>query len=167
MAQAINVVAMRKQITTKLTALETSIDAYNTARDKYEADYKAAKEKYEKDLAVWNLKAAKALLGSAKDVENLSIDIRGGSAATIYLNGVDLSKLTPRPTFNVYGFKEDVQKKNGELYKAIPVYFDAYHRPISLDAVKSHFRKALEMLDVLPAGTVEIQVKDFNFLTKF
>ena len=167
MAQQINVVATRNQITAKLKTLEDSINAYNTARDKYDAEYKAAEEKYEKDLAVWNVKAAKALLSSAKDVQNLSIDIRGNSAATIFLNGVDLSNVPQRPEFSRYKFKEDMQKKNGELYAAIPKYFDTYNRPISVDAVVFHFKKALQMLELLPTGTVEIQVKDFNFLNKF
>jgi len=167
MAQAINVAATRKQITTKLATLENSIDAWEKARNKYEADLKAAEQKHEKDLAAWNIKAAKALLASAKNVQNLSIDIRGNSAATVYLTGVDLGALTPRPEFNRWDFQADVVKANGKLYAAIPSYYDSYSRPIPVEAVKFHFKKALQMLELLPTGTVEVQVKDFNFLNKF
>lgn len=167
MAQEINVVAMRKQITTKLKTLEDSIKIYNTARDKYDAEYKAAEEKHKKDVAAWDIKAAKAFLASAKDVKNLSIDIRGKSAATIFLNDVDLSKLSPRPEFKRWEFKEEDVKKNGQLHAAIPNYYDQYNRSVNKDSVIFHFKKALDMLDVLPQGTTTITVKDFNFLTKF
>ena len=167
MAQAINVAATRKQITTKLATLENSIDAWNKAVNKYDADLKAAEEKHEKDLAAWNVKAAKALIASAKNIQNVAVDIRGTSGATIYLNSVDLSALTPRPEFSRWKFQEDVVKANGKLYAAIPSYYDSYNRPIPLEAVKFHFKKALQMLELLPTGTVEVQVKDFNFLNKF
>ena len=167
MAQEIDVVAMRKQITTKLKTLQDTLKAYHTAADKYDAEFKVAQEKYEKDLAAWNIKAAKALLASAKDVENVSVDIRGTSAATIFLNGVDLSKVSPRPKFDRWDFKPEAAKKKIELYNAVPKYFDKYTRQVSSDAVIYHLQKALEMLDVLPKGTTTVTVKDFDFLTKF
>lgn len=170
MAQEINVVAMRKQITTKLKALEDAIKAYDTANKKYDADRKAAATKYEKDIAAWNTKVAKALIKSIKP-EDVRLSLRGRNnryqGVSIELDNVDLSAFGEQPTWNAYDYDAEAYRKVQELYRAIPDYYDSYNRTVSAQSVVFHFKKALDLLDVLPAGTTSIQVKDYNFLTKF
>lgn len=170
MAQEINVVVMRKQITTKLKALEDAIKAYETASKKYDADRKAAEEKFKKDIAAWNVKVAKALIKTIKP-EDVVLSIHGRynsyKGVSISLENVDLGVFGEQPNRNSYDPDDEGYKKVQELYRAIPSYYDNYNRPVSSQSVIFHFKKALDLLDVLPAGTTSIQVKDYNFLTKF
>jgi len=170
MAQEINVVAMRKQITTKLKALDDAIKAYNTADEKYQANRLAAQKKYEKELETWNAKVAKALLKAAK-AENIRLELRGYNSnftgVNITLNNVDLSAFGEQPSYNRYDHDSAEVKKLMELRNNIPQYYDSYHREVYKSAVIFHFKKALDMLDVLPTGTTTITVKDYNFLTRF
>lgn len=170
MAQEINVAAMRKQITTKLKALEDAHKAYEDADNKYRENRFAAQKKYEKDLEIWNAKVAKALLKAAK-AQDISLELRGYrnnfSGVSITLRTVDLSAFGEQPTYNHYDGESVEAKKLMELRNNIPHYYDSYHREVYKAAVIFHFKKALDMLDVLPTGTTTITVKDYNFLTRF
>jgi hypothetical protein len=171
MAQEINVVAMRKQITTKLKTLEDSVKAYHDAYDKLQSDEKIAREKFEKEHKAWKIKVSKGLIKSIKP-ENVDLGLNGYrgryDGATIYLKDVDLSSFGNEPKFTEdFDYRSERSRKVNDLLKAIPNYYDQYGRQVSSDSVIFHFKKALDLLDVLPQGTTTITVKDFNFLIKF
>jgi hypothetical protein len=170
MAQEINVAVIKKQLTTKLKTLEDAVKAYETAQKKYDADRKEYEAKYEKDLKAWNTKVAKALIKSA-NAEDITLELRGYhnnfAGVSVMLRNVDLSAFGEQPSWNRWDYKNEEYKKVTELFRAIPVYYDNYHREVNREAVKSHIKKSLELLEVLPSGTATITVKDFNFITKF
>jgi hypothetical protein len=161
---------MRKQITTKLKALEDAHNAYETASKKYQEHRVAAQKKYEKDLQSWNSKVAKALLKAAA-ADTIRLELRGYhnnfSGVNIFLSNVDLSAFGEQPSYNHYDHTSSEAMKLTELRNNIPQYYDSYHREVYKSAVIFHFKKSLDMLDVLPQGTTTITVKDYNFLTRF
>ena len=129
-------------------------------------------DKYKKVLADWNAKVVKALIKSAT-VPNMRVSVTGNyygaSSSTLHvtLDEVDLSAFGNQPQpVNNSKFEEE-WKKVCELRNEIPRYYDNYGRGVPIDSIVYHYQKSLDMLDVLPAGTATITVKDFNFLTKF
>ena len=162
MAQQVVVSALKKQIETKKKALETAIATNETLRAKYETESKKAQDEYEKAVKAWEESVGQIAQGLVLTKDNSSISDRGyrynDADATVSIT-VPFKKLPKRPE------RRDV--KWSDYSVEVPTYYDSYNRSIYAHAVIAHWKKALEMLEVLPTGTTEVAVKDFNFLTKF
>jgi hypothetical protein len=162
MAQQIVVSALKKQIETKKKTLETAIEQSKVLRTKYDADSKKAQDEYDKAIKVWETAVGEVAQGLVITKDNSSISDRGyryqEHDVTVSIT-VPFKKLPKRPE------RKDVKWEDYNV--EIPTYYDGYNRAIYTNAVIAHWTKALEMLEVLPTGTIEVAVKDFNFLTKF
>lgn len=161
MAQQIVVSALKKQIETKKKALETAIKQNEALRVKRDADYEKANTEYTKAIEAWEKSVIAVAQGLIITKDNSTIQNRGyrdDADATVSIT-VPSKKLPKRPE------RKDVNWN--DYVVEVPTYYDSYHRPIDSRAVLSHWVRSLEMLEVLPTGTVEVQVKDYNFLTKF
>jgi len=116
MAQQIDVVATRNQITKKLKAILDAQEKHRVAADKYDADVKVHHDKYKKVLADWNAKVVKALIKSAT-VPNMRVSVTGNyygaSSSTLHvtLDEVDLSAFGNQPQpVNNSKFEEEWKK---------------------------------------------------------
>lgn len=160
MAQQIVVSELKKQIISKQTALETALKQNKMLEEKRIKLQEKASADFDKAVVAWT-QAVRAQIKSMKLTdENSNIEGRGyrhnfnGASVTITL------KDAPK-----YPERADINWRDYVI--AVPTYYDFRHNPISSDAVLAHFRKCLEMLEVLPAGTVEVTISKFDFLTKF
>ena len=160
MAQAINVAATKKQILRKKTALENGVKKAAEMRKKLDADREKINADYEKAWKAWEQSVFAIVQSMTLTKDNTSVDHYGyqGSITKAYIS-IPTKKLPKRPE------RKDIKWSDYEV--EVPTYYDAYHREIDSRAVLAHFEKSLDMLEVLPAGTVEVTVKDFNFLTRF
>jgi len=160
MAQQIVVSELKKQIISKQTALETALKQNKMLEEKrFKLQEKAAAD-FDKAVIAWKQAVRAQIKGMKLTDENSSVEDRNyrnnynGASVSITLK--DAPKYPERAEINWRDY-----------VIAVPTYYDFRHNPISSDAVLGHFRKCLEMLEVLPAGTVEVTISKFDFLTKF
>jgi hypothetical protein len=160
MPQQIVVSKLKKQITSKKSTLENALKEIEVMRKKREADVAKNDADYKKAYADWEVAVQAIAQSITLNKDNSSVEHRyyQGSNTTVSIT-IPSKKLPKRP--------EPKQLKWSDYDVVVPVYYDAYNRIVDSRAVLAHLNKALEMLDVLPDGTIEVTVKDFNFLTKF
>jgi hypothetical protein len=160
MGQQVNVVALRAQLQAKLSILESGQKTYKELRDKHNTEREQAYEKHRIDDNKWHETVTKIIRKSGSRRKG-TLSVHDGKAYVTL--EIDATSLPPRPHIEDYP------------YSPHPDYFEYHHthfynhldRRISVDAVICHLKKALEMIDVLPQGTTEITIKNFDFLTKY
>jgi hypothetical protein len=161
MAQAIVVSALKKQIISKKNALESALKKREELGRKYNEDDDKSVKEYKQQMIAWEqsvIELARTMTITKDNAEVTDRSWRDGDKYTVTLSLVG-KKLPKRPV------RKDVKWSDYQV--EIPTYYDSYHRPIESKAVLAHWTRSLEMLEVLPTGTVEVAVKDYNFLTKF
>jgi len=161
MAQQIVVAALKKQITDKKTALENALKQSALMRKKLDADRDKIQADYEKACDEWDKKLRELVQTITLTNENSRVNTNGyGNHETFSINiTLPKNKVPKRPV------RKDIVWKDYDV--EVPAYYDGRNNQVDSKAVLAHFAKSLDMLAVIPTGTVEITVRDYNFLTKF
>jgi len=161
MAQQVVVAVLKKQILAKQAALIAARTKRDEMSKKREDDAKKVHDEYEAALKKWEADVLAIAIKTKLTKDNSCVSNRGYGEREVCIAEITIpaAKLPKRPERKALNWDE--------YHVDIPVYYDSYHHDIAPQAVLAHWARALEMIEVLPAGTTEVAVKDFNFLTKF
>jgi len=164
MPQEINVDVIRKQITTKLSAIETAVAHNKEVAIKIEKGREERREQFKKEQKEWQKNLAKAV-AKAVNPDNIRLSNNRYGNATVEVMNVVLAEIGDEPRFNYRGTDEE---KLEATYKEVPSYYDSRGNKLcDLGSIIFHYKKALSLLDALPTGTATVTIKDFDFLTRY
>jgi hypothetical protein len=164
MPQEINVNVIRKQITEKLSAIETATEHNKIVSEKISKIREDNRAAFEKEHTEWERKLAK-VVAKAVTADNIRVTNSRYNGVSVEISNVAFSEVGEEPRFD---YNCDAIQKLEKTYKEVPKYYDNRGNELyNLGSIIFHYKKALALLDALPNGTATVTVKDFDFLTRY